>query len=329
MELARALYLARHFEAAQAVFRLILETYPLPWPVRQNIFRYLDEIDLELGFYHFNIALVSDSNPANFTSSNQVTIGGQTFTVEAPADNQTIYGMEYDLYGARALFGKQVIGRFNLLYTDFERSRFDRSLLNLALEFKPPSLPRFRFTPSITRYWRDDAKRYDLFEVSAKYFPDPVFEFRQSHELTAGRLRIADAPHLDANRVSLHSQLQQPLSRSLLLEYGLILEKHATTERPYAYRQLALELGVSFNWSQLRVNIDGLLGRKSYRQTDPLFGSRRKDDDQSLSLTLRHPRLKLLGRTLEAGIAYQRTDSTLSFYSYDKTSLFLRLTQRR
>ena len=94
LELARAYFLDRQYKSAREAFEAILVDRSLPWGVRENVNRYLDLIDEAMGSVKFSLAIVSDSNPLNFTDHNQINIAGQTLTVARPSHDETVHGRE-------------------------------------------------------------------------------------------------------------------------------------------------------------------------------------------------------------------------------------------
>ena len=329
LELARSLYLSGRFQAAREVFEAILTLHHPPWTVQKHIDFYLDEIDLQLGFTHFDIALISDSNPGNLTSSNKIRIGGQILNLVEPAGSRNLLGANYRLSGGKALSGKRAVGHFLIDYADFERSRFDRLWLELGVDLRHRALDSFRLTPQLAGYWLDGRPQYHQWTTALRYYPDRTREYSQSHQLQLGQIDFSEADYLDANKLSWHSLFQRPSGPHLLFDYGLSLDLNQARETPYSYRRINVMIGTDFNLQGMRWRLAARFGKRVFGATDPLFGNRRDDREQQLSLRLRPQGLRFFGRQLEIELSHQRTASTLEFFSYDKTLLSLALTESR
>ncbi|HSJ80297.1 MAG TPA: surface lipoprotein assembly modifier, partial [Thiobacillus sp.] len=69
----------------------------------------------------------------------------------------------------------------------------------------------------------------------------------------------------------------------------------------------------------------GSAGVRRYDGVDPLFGDRRQDTRYTASLDLLRPSLRIRGYQPQIGIVYERTDSTLDFFSFSKLGLRFQL----
>ena len=79
LELARALFLARDYDAARYHFEIALGG-ELPEATRQNIYAYLRSIYARTTRFTLSAFVGPDSNPAYATSAQTVEIGGIPYT---------------------------------------------------------------------------------------------------------------------------------------------------------------------------------------------------------------------------------------------------------
>ena len=92
LELARALFLAREYNAARYHFEQVLAS-PLPDMVRANVLNYLTLIRERVPSFAFSFDIVSDSNPKQATSSSIVEIGGLLYQLNQSALAQRATGV--------------------------------------------------------------------------------------------------------------------------------------------------------------------------------------------------------------------------------------------
>ena len=65
LELARALYARGRFKEAKALFREVAAQSDTPWRVRDNIARFVGDIEERTGYLKLGVTVISDSNPRN------------------------------------------------------------------------------------------------------------------------------------------------------------------------------------------------------------------------------------------------------------------------
>src|SRR5688500_10191582 len=76
LELARTLFDLKQYEESRWLFKAGQRDPDIPWPVRDNIDRFIQNDDGSLGYVRFSISVVGDPNPSNITSQREFTIGG-------------------------------------------------------------------------------------------------------------------------------------------------------------------------------------------------------------------------------------------------------------
>jgi len=91
LELARALFMARQYDAARYHFEQVLAS-PLPEAVKANVLAYLTLIRERVPSFAFSFDMVSDSNPKQATSSSIVEIGGLLYRLNQSALAQPAVG---------------------------------------------------------------------------------------------------------------------------------------------------------------------------------------------------------------------------------------------
>jgi tetratricopeptide (TPR) repeat protein len=133
LELARALFLARDYEAARYHFDLVLGQ-DLPDAVRQNVYRYLTAIEAETTWLSLSVYVGPDSNPTSATSAQTIDILGQTFELNPDARAKKAVGL-VAFAQARWAFGPEnrAFVRGNVELREFPDSHADYAYLQSTL----------------------------------------------------------------------------------------------------------------------------------------------------------------------------------------------------
>src|SRR5512139_645042 len=324
LELARALFLMQDYERSEQLFSEVLALPDLPWRVGENIRVYLDEIDMATGYVRFSVGLVSDSNPRNFTNSREVFIGGQTLTVVPPADNREVYGARLSVRGYRPLDeARQTTAFFTASYSDFPAYTFDRLTGDVGLAQAVPGLPWLKAKAGFEGARLDGHTLYRFPYVGALAAMAPSEGYRLLGEFKFGMLQVPQSPYLDSHNLFLIGKLAYPPALGLAFSNEATLEKAETSEAAYSYRGGSVGGTVIWPSSTLdtRFTLYGSAGVRNYDGIDPFFGDRRRDTRYVASLDLLRPSLRIRGYRPQIGVMYEKTESTLDFYSFSKLGL--------
>ena len=326
LELARALFLIKDYERSERLFREVLALPDLPWRVGENIRVYLDEIDMATGYIRFAIGLVSDSNPRNFTNAREVMIGGQRLTVVPPEDNRDVYGARLSVRGYRPLDDARTTSAFfTASYSDFPGYTFDRLTGDVGISHTIPALPWLKTKAGFEGARLDGHTLYRLPYIGALAATAPSEGYRLMGEFKFGRLQVPQMPHLDAHSLFLIGKLAFPPALGLAFSNEVTLEKADTAADPYSYR--GGSVGGTMVWPSetwdTRFTLYGSAGVRNYQGMDPFFGDRRQDERYVASLDVLRPSLRINGYRPQLGIVYERSESTIDFYSFSKVGLRL------
>lgn len=326
LELARAYFLDRQYELAGKTFEAVLADSSLPWGVRENVNRYLDLSDEAMGRVKFSLAIVSDSNPLNFTDHNQINIAGQTLTVSRPSRDDTVYGLQYGLNATKSFTDDaSLVGYLNINVKDFESGDLDRWIVDTGVGLFPRRLRKFQARLGLEESFFGGDHHYHYPYVSMTYFPDPIEQFRFSTALKLAYLDVSGFDYLDAHIQTLDLRGSRILAGGMQLVGNLYGENAATDEQSYSYHGAGLGTTLSFplvrSWG---ADVSASIGVRRYRDVDPFFGEQREDSTKRLSLVLHNQQWRFFDFTPEFGAAYERTDSNIEFFEYDKLTLIMR-----
>ena len=327
LELARAYFLDRRYGEARRLFKLVLADPAVPWAVRENIKRFLDKIDEAMGSVKLSIALVSDSNPTNVTSNREIDIAGVTVILEPSKHNRTVYGLEYGVKATKSFTDDaSAIGYATVDFRDLEQSELDKWTADAGVMFAPRGYRKWQAKLGAEASTLGGNLLYRVPYVSATYFPDPVNLFRFSTEARLGYLDVPDFDYLDAHTQSVRINVLRNLSTRGQLSGNLRVDNAITDEKAYSYGALAGELTLAQPLSRhWHVQLSGGARTKHYRDTDPIFLERRRDLTTTVSASFVNRNWSWEGLTPEIGLSYERNQSNVAYFEYDKVQLIFRL----
>ena len=325
LELARAYYLDRQYALAREQFEKVLDQPELPWGVRQNVDRYLERIEDSLGKVSLSFSLISDSNPLNLTDHRQINIFGTTQTLTPPSNSGEIWGMQIQVNATRAFTDDATLVSFtNIAFKNFEGSALDRWTINSGVAWAPRATPKWRGKLGLEYVFLDGHTHYRLPYISATYFPDPIYEFKLSGEFRLSYLDVPRYDYLDAHIQTLDLKALYTFSDGSQMLGRTYLEHTLTEDAAYENWGTGFSLDYTMPvYGSWKLTTAGSLGFRTYQDTDPLFLERREDLTKKARFTLSNKNWKIFGTTPEFGVAYERTDSSIDYYSYDKISLIL------
>lgn len=328
LELARALFQLREYERAEQLFREVLAIPDLPWKVAENIRLFLDEIDMATGYIKFAVGVVGDSNPRNFTNAREVMIGGQTLVVVPPEDNRDVVGLKLSVRGYRPLDEKRrTTAFFTASYSDFPSQTFDRLSGDVGVSQAVPRVNWLKAKVGFEGARLDGHTLYRFPYVGALAAMAPSEGYRLQGEFKLGRLNVPQMPHLDSDNVFLVSKLAYPPAHGLVFSNEATLERARTELAAFSYR--GGSIGGTMVWPydawDTRFTLYASAGVRRYDGIDPWFWDRREDTRYVASLDLLRPSLRIKGYRPQIGVIYERTESTLDFYSFSKLGVRFQL----
>ncbi|BBB28906.1 surface lipoprotein assembly modifier [Neptunomonas japonica] len=326
LELARALFLDRQFTASKANFQKVLFKEGVPWGVKQNIRQYLNQIDNDIGFIKLGVSFVSDSNPSNFTSSEEVSISGRSFKVVRPEGDQEAKGVRYNMNSGFPLSADSRTQAFlNISFSDFQGGDLDRWLGDVGIVSSFEALPKVKAKAGLEYSEKNGNKQYDFSYLSVFYTPSVIDQFSFRHEVRVAKLAVDGASHLDADVYRVATIFTSPLKSGMFLDGGLTIDKSVARENPYSYHEGVLSLGLDLPVNDWAFKLSSSLGMRLYGEVDPFFGERRRDTNKKLGFLLSNKTIHSYGYKPEVGVTYEQNDSSLAFFEYDKISLVFSL----
>ena len=328
LELARTLFFLKQYPASRALFKEVQLEPDIPWQVRDNIDRFVQNIDDILGYVRFSVSLVTDSNPRNITSQREFTIGGVRLTFQPPEDNKRVTGLRYGVQAYQPILREsRVAGYFTGSYLDYPTSDLDRLTVDggLVKEFGGDAGPRAR--AGIEAGTFGNHRLYDFPYLAYVHPVSRSASHNVNAELKAGKVNFPHFRFLDATYGSAGLSAFKVLSRTVAVSLGGTVEDSNAREEPYSYYGLTVSPGIAWLITEpaLLLRAELSFGRRRYGAPDPLFGERRVDERTRLDFSVRSKQWRWMNFTPALVVSLDKTHSSIGFYSYEKVNVSIAL----
>jgi hypothetical protein len=328
LELARTLFYLKQYPESRALFKEVQLEPDIPWQVRDNIDRFIQNVDDILGYVRFSVSLVGDSNPRNITSQREFTIGGVRLTFLPPEDNKRVTGLRYGVQAYQPLLREsRVAGYFTGSYLDYPTSDLDRLTVDggLVKEFGSDAGPRAR--AGIEAGTFGDKRLYDFPYVGYVHPLSRSASHNVNAELKIGKVNFPHFRFLDATYGSAGLSVFKVLSQTVAVSLGGTVEDSKAREKPYSYYGLTVAPGIAWLITEpaLLVRAELALGERRYGAADPLFGEKRLDRRTRLDFSVRSKQWRWMNFTPALVVSLDKTRSNIGFYSYEKVNVSIAL----
>ncbi|HEV8645757.1 MAG TPA: surface lipoprotein assembly modifier [Burkholderiales bacterium] len=321
LELARALFAARDFDAARYHFEIALGQTP-DAQVRENIYRFLRAIKGRTSWLTVTAIFGPDSNPNFATDAQTITIlGNLPLALQPDARAQRSFGTVVNARGRHA-FGPD--NRYFLAgaaeYRDYAGRYADLEALELSVGRSfviGDALWTAELGPVGAAY-----QDRSLYQGGLIRFTDarPLGErFLSSSYLSLRRLDYYDHPHLTGNQYWGGTTLRYALDPTSGVWVSASLGRNHAAEAPYRYRAIDAALGYAKELPA-RFNIQALISANhvDYDVRADLFGEYRRDHLVRLDFDVTARDWSFGGFAPRLALSVGRNDSTIPFYSYKR-----------
>jgi hypothetical protein len=329
LELARALFAARDFEAARYHFEIALgET--MDENVRRNVQAFLRAIQGRVSWLSFSATVGPDSNPNFATGARTVDILGTTFELDPDARARKAFGMVVNANG-RYAFGEdnRYFASGALEYRNYEGSFADSEALELTLGrsfVTGQTLWTAEFGPLAAGY--QDQELYHGWIARFTHARPLGERFLSNSHLTLKRLEYPRFSHLTADQYWVGSNLRYAIDPTSGVWTSLTLGRNLAREDPYSYRAVEGTLGYSKELpARFNVQVQLAANRYVYYEPQPLFGEDRRDRLMRLDLIVTARDWNLYGFAPRLTVSTARNSSTIPFFSYTRRFAGIGLTR--
>ena len=329
LELARALFAARDFEAARYHFEIALGQ-TLDEQVRQNVHAFLRAIQGRTTWLTFSATFGPDSNPGFATSERTVDIFGTTFELNPDARARRSYGAVINAQG-RYAFGED--NRYFLSgaleYRDYEDAFADAHALELSVGrsfVAGRSLWTAELGPVYGSYQHEELYHGGMVRLThARPLGDRLLS--NSH-LSLKQLDYPDFTHLSADQAWVGTTLRYALDPTSGVWASVSWGRSHASEAPYSYRALEGTLGYAKELpARFNVQLQLSANRYEFGAPVPPFGEDRRDRLARLDLIVTARDWGFYGFAPRLSLSKARNWSSIPFFSYTRDLVGLGVTR--
>ena len=321
LELARALFMAREYNAARYNFEQVLAS-PLPDTVRANVLAYLTLIRERVPSFVFSFDVVADSNPKQATSSSIVEIGGLLYQLNQSALAQSATGVLFTGAGKVPLpSDPSWFVRGYAEYYDYPGGDLDQGYAQLLagrhVDLGVHGLD-FEGGAHLASYAGRELYEGATWRISDFVRVRPTVALNLAVE--ARDLRYDEFPFLSGWQYVANGEVRHAISPASSVFGGLTYIRGLAAEDPYAFT------GYGINVRYTHELKGGWIGSVFYQYSwygfdgvDPFFGVVRVDSDNraEISVTNRYLAYKGFAPRLTVGIDERR--SNIEIYTFSRT----------
>ena len=329
LELARALFAARDYEAARYHFEIALGQ-TLDEQARENIYAFLRAIRGRTSWLRFSAVFGPDSNPNFATNARTVDVLGTTFVLNPDARAKSSFGANVTAQG-RYAFGEDNRNFVNgaLEYRDYAGSFADYGALELTLGRSlvvGESLWTAELGPLVANY--QDRELYHG-AIARLTHARPLGEhLLASSYVSMKRLEYPTYAYLTGDQYWGGATLRYGLDPTSAAWTSVSLGRNLAHDAPYSYRAVGALLGYSKELpARFNVQVQVSAYRYSYDEPQPLFGADRTDDLLQLDLGITARDWSYQGFAPTLMLSAGRNDSSIPLYSYKRRFIGVGLTR--
>lgn len=278
----------------------------------------------------WRVGVVTDTNPINFTDRRTIRIANQTLTVIPPKGFREVRGLEWAVWGRRAVSSDarwHVVG--NVSMRDFPSGEVDGQVASAGVLWVMRKRPEVALAGMHESSWLARRRLYDYRYMELTVSSPPIARWMR---FRWGVLDVRRLDYLDSRIFSIETGGGAQLAG---WKWSLYAERGLARERPYSFHGLAASVAWRGN-GQLhpfggRPFVSVRVSGRRYGGADPIFGRRRVDRRFLLAAGVR----LILGRrhgkntfAVEVGAALERNRSSVDYFAYRKKVFQINLVSR-
>jgi tetratricopeptide (TPR) repeat protein len=320
LELARALFAARDYDAARYHFEIALGQ-TLDENVRQNIYAFLRAIQGRVSWFSFSVIFGPDSNPNSATSARTIDLLGVPFDVNPDARARKAFGMVVNAQG-RYAFGEdnRYFAAGALEYRNYEGSFADSEALELTLGrsvVTGQALWTAEFGPLAAGFQDQElyhgwiARITNALPFGERFLSNSYFSLK--------RLEYPRFAHLTSDQYWAGTTVRYAIDATSAVWTSATLWTNRAREQPFSYNAVEASVGYSKELpARFNLQVQFFANRYVYDELQPLFGEDRKDRLARLDLAVTARDWTLYGFAPRLSVSTARNTSTIALFSYTR-----------
>jgi hypothetical protein len=321
LEWARANYLRQDYEQAEILFKAVLATAP-PFPVREKIRYFLDDMSLAQGRLDYSVSLERDSNPRFIPSVRSFNIFGLPFEYKPQADTSPKWGANYRLSGSKGLD---------------DNNRWIASLGALGVHYGEPLLNKIGWDSHLTYRLQIEPKAeikishesmdsggtplYSYSWATLLHVAETPSGWRWTNELRHGMINYPAYAYQNSHLTGYKLAAEKSVSQLASLGAEISWDRGSAVERPYSYTTLSHGLSGTYFMTSLdsRFQLKWLSSSRKHVEMDPMFGVLREDKRNHVKLSMEPVNFTIAGLTPVLELGYEKNKSTQALINYKRT----------
>ena len=321
LEWARARYLQQDYEQAETLFKAVMATAP-PFPVREKIRYFLDDMSLAQGRLDYSVSLERDSNPRVIPSVRSFNIFGLPFEYKPQVDTSPKWGTNYRLSGSKGLDdNRRWIASAGLLGVHYGEPALNKRGWDSHLTYRLQLEPRAEIKISHESMDMGGEALYRYSWATLLHVLETPGGWRWSNELRHGDINYPSYTYQNSRLSGYRVATEKSVSQFASLGAELAWDRGRAVERPYSYTTLSHGLSGTYFMTSLasRLHLRWLSSSRKHAEMDPFFGVLREDKRSFIKLSLEPINFNIAGMTPVIEVGYEKNESTLALINYKRT----------
>lgn len=321
LEWARTRYLQQDYDQAEALFKAVLATAP-PFPVREKIRYFLDDMSLAQGRLDYSISIEQDSNPRVIPSVRSFNIFGLPFEYKPEFDTSPKWGTSYRLSGSKGVDNnRRWIASAGVLGVHYGKSELNKRGWDSHLTYRLQLEPRAEIKISHESMDTGGEPLYRYSWATLLHETETRRGWRWSNQLRHGVIRYPLYAYQNSSLSGYRLFTEKNVSQFASLGAELLLDRGSAAERPYSYTTISHGLSGTYYMASLasRIQLKWLSSRRKNSEMDPFFGVLREDKRSYIKLSVEPINFSIVGLTPILELGYEKNESTLALLNYRRT----------
>jgi tetratricopeptide (TPR) repeat protein len=321
LEWARTLYLRQDYAQAENLFKAVLAADP-PFPVREKIRYFLDDMSLAQGRLDYSVSLERDSNPRVIPSVRSFNIFGLPFEYKPQVDTRPQWGTNYRLSGSKGLDdGNRWIASAGVLGVHYGEPALNKRGWDSHLTHRLQIEPRAEIKLSHESMALGGTPLYNYSWATLLHDTMTASGWRWSHELRHGVIDYPTYAYQNSRLTGYRLATEKSVSQFASLGAEVGWDRGSAVERAYSFTTLSHGLSGTYFMTSLasRLQLKWLSASRKNAEMDPFFGVLREDKRRYVKLSLEPISFRVVGLTPVLELGYEKNESTLALSNYKRT----------
>lgn len=322
LEWARSLYLAgRLNEAKEQFINILNKPESIPITVRDKVEWYVSEIQKQQSF-KFTISLFQDSNPGYITSAKTVSIMGQTLSYQPSQPAQTETALNVGLQAEREIgSGSGYFAQLGANTLTYQTSAYNKQTYDASISKRWQGYNYKDLKIGYETMYYGGYTYYNYPYVSTRFIFNSTNQDYYGFHLKGGAIDYPTYSYLNGTQALTSVFYNHNITRNLTAYFEVGVDRTSATQQAYSSYGMYTTLGtqIAHDSTNVQVTIKGSVLQRNYWDSDPLWGQVRQDAGRLYFFSITKRDFYILGLRPSIDITYQSNNSSIPFFSYNKT----------